>query len=418
MGAGSLIDSITNRDAAVVTLPLPFTFRYYGQNYDSISVCVNGFLAMGRTNFRLATNSQIPDTAGPPSMIAPLWCDLNANENTNPPGAGDVYQYYDTTNHRWIVEFYDVAHYQQTNIRETFQVILLDPIYYPTQTGDGEIIFMYHTVANPSISTIGIENQLESIGIQYMYNNSYNPTAAVLINGRAIKFTTLAPTNYQSPWVVLTQGVYSDSIGGNNNGLPEPNETIRLSTFLRNSGTIEAQNVVATLRSLDGDAIVTDSIKDFGNISQGNTIHNTNPFVFNVATTPTDSVLDFILSVQANNYSVVEYFSISMFLYQGIEALITENKYNFILKQNRPNPFKYTTSIEYSLPSNQYVELKIYNAAGQQIKTIISEYQQAGQYHYIWNSRTENNQQVPAWIYYYTLNSKTGKNITKKMVIY
>jgi hypothetical protein len=418
-GPGSLIDSITNRDCAVVTLPLPFTFRYYGQNYDSISVCSNGFLAMGRTSYRLATNSGIPDTAGPSAMIAPFWCDLNANENTNPPGAGDIYQYYDTSNHRWIVEFYDVAHYGQTNVRETFQAIILDPLYYPTQTGDGEIIYLYHTVSDPSISTIGIENQTESQGIQYMYNNNYNSTAAALVSGRAIKFTTQTPTNFQSPWIVLTRGTIRDSIGGNNNGIPEPNETIRLTTYLRNSGSIQAQNVIVILRNLDGDAIISDSVKDFGNIPQGGEVNNqTNPFVFNIAANPTDTILDFMLSIQAQSYSAIEYFSIGIVPYPGIEAIVNENNYPFFMRQNKPNPFRFATSIEYSLPSAQYVELKIFNAAGCLVRTLISENHPAGQYRLTWDGKSEFKQKVPAGVYYYTLKSASGKNIIKKMVLY
>lgn len=418
LGPGSLIDSITNRDAAVVTLPLPFTFRYYGQNYDSISVCCNGFLAMGRTNYRLGANSGIPDTAGPSAMIAPFWCDLNANENTNPAGAGDIYQYYDISNHRWIVEFYDVAHYGQTNVRETFQAIILDPIYYPTQTGDGEIIFQYQTVANPAVATVGIENQTETRGIQYVYNNNYNATAAVLSNGRAIKFSTQTPTNLQSPWVVLTQGTYSDSIGGNNNGIPEPGETIRLITFLRNSGSIQAQNVLVILRSLDGNVIVTDSIRNFGNIAQGGEVNNqTNPYLFNIITNPTDTILDFVLQVQAQNYSSIQYFSIGIQRHPGIENNSSQNIKYFVLKQNRPNPFKYFTTIEYSLPVSQHVELKVYNSLGRIVKTLVSKNQSSGIYQVTWDRKDDMQRDVSTGIYYCVFSNSLNCKITRKMVL-
>ncbi len=417
-GFGSLIDSITNRDAAVVTLPLPFTFRYYGQNYDSISVCCNGFLAMGRTSYRLGTNSGIPDTAGPAAMISPFWCDLNANENTNPAGAGDIYQYYDSSNHRWIVEFYGIAHYGQTNIRETFQTIILDPVYYPTQTGDGEIIFMYNTVADPAVATVGIENQTQTRGIQYVYNNNYNPTAAVLANGRAIKFSTQTPTNFQSPWIVLTRATYSDSIGGNNNGIPEPGETIRLITYLRNSGSIQAQNVLVTLRSLDGNVIVTDSIRDFGNIAQGGEVNNqTNPYLFNIIANPTDTILDFVLQVQAQNYSSIQYFSIGMQRHPGIEDNFEANIKNFVLKQNRPNPFKYYTTIEYSLPISQHVELKVYNSLGRVVKTLVAKDQSSGIYQVIWDKKDEMQHNVSAGIYYCVFSCSQNYKITKKMVL-
>ena len=418
-GPGLLIDSITNRDAAVVTLPLPFTFRYYGQNYDSISVCCNGFLAMGRTSYRLATNSGIPDSAGPSAMIAPFWCDLNANENTNPPGAGDIYQYYDASNHRWIVEFYDIAHYGQTNVREKFQVIVLDPVYYPTATGDGEIIYVYSTVANPSVSTIGIENQTESYGIQYAYNNNYNSTAATLINGRAIKFTTQSPTNFQVPWIVLIRGAVSDSIGGNNNGIPEPNEIIRLVTYLRNSGSVQAQNTLITLRNIDGEAVVIDSIRNFGNILPSGEVSNlSNPYIFQIVSNPADTILDFILQIQAQNYSNVQYFSIGIQHHPGIEDNPTHNVTYYSLKQNHPNPFRFTTTIEYSLPSTQHSEIKIYNTAGRLVRTLVSENQVPGFYRLKWDGKDESKRQVSSGIYYYILTSSNSSKLTRKMILY
>jgi len=418
-GPGSLIDSITNRDAAVVTLPLPFTFRYYGQNYDSISVCCNGFLAMGRTNYRLGTNSGIPDTAGAPRMVAPFWCDLNANENTSTPGHGDIYQYYDTINHRWITEFYQVAHYGQTNIQETFQAILLDPVYYPTQTGNGEILYLYNTVANATVATVGIENQTQTQGIQYVYNNNYNPTAATLVNGRAIKFTTNTPTNFQSPWIVLTRGIVSDSIGGNNNGIPEPNEIIRLTTYLRNSGSMQAQNVVVTLRNLDGNASVLDSMQNFGNIAQSGEVNNqASPFQFQIAVNPSDTIIDFILMVQAQNYSNVEYISVGIQRHPGIEASSTNSISYYNLKQNAPNPFHYNTAIEYSLPIDQRVELKIYNTTGRLIRTIVSHNQKSGTYRIVWDGKDDLERQAPCGVYYYSLKPQFDTNITKKMILY
>lgn len=418
-GPGSLIDSITNRDAAVVALRLPFTFKYYGQNYDSISVCSNGFLAMGRTNYRFGSNSGIPDTAGPPRMIAPFWCDLNPDENLTPAGAGDIYQYNDAVNHRWIVEFYGIAHYGQTNVRETFQAIVIDPNYYPTQTGDGELLYLYNTIADATVATVGIENQTQTQGIQYVYNNIYNSSAATIENGRAIKFSTQIPANFQSPWVVLTHGVFSDSIGGNNNGIPEPNENIRFTTYLCNHGSTQAQNAIVTLRNIDGNAMVLDSVFDFGNIAAGNEVNNqTNPFQFQIATNPSDTIIDFILAVQAQNYSNIEYISVGIQRHPGIEVNSNKSLTYYNLKQNAPNPFRYSTNIEYSLPFDQKVELKIYNATGRLIKTLIIGNQKSGVYNIYWNGRDNKEKHVPCGVYYYIFKPEFTNYVTRKMIIY
>lgn len=412
-GPGTIISEITNHDAAVTTLRLPFTFRYYGQNYDSISVCSNGFLAMGRTAYRFGNNTTaIPDTSGPPAMIAPLWCDLD------PSLAGDIYQYYDAANHRWIVEFYDVAYYNQINNRHTFQIILYNPQYYPTLTGDGEIQFIYQSTTSLSLVTVGIENQAQNIGIQYMRNNVYAPTSAFLINARAIKYTTLAPTYLSSPWVVLNNGMCSDSMGGNNNGMLEPNEIIRFTSFLRNNGTVQAQNVVATLRSLDGNAFIVDSVKSFGTIPVAGIVNNqTNPFVFQVSSNPSDSILDFTLRISANNYTSIQYFSFTMNPYSAVEENINTNTITFALNQNSPNPFTNYTQIRYSLPTSEPVQLKIYNIIGAHIKTLVSGYQAKGNYVITWDKTDLNYQTVPKGIYFYTLENSSKKQ-TKKMVIH
>ncbi|MCK4941107.1 M28 family peptidase, partial [candidate division WOR-3 bacterium] len=104
-GPGTIISEITDEDADTVTVTLPFDFPYYGTTYNSIGICSNGFLEMGFSTHRFGSNTEIPSVGGPRAMIAAFWDDLD------PSLYGDIYQYYDAANHRWIVEFYDVAHY-------------------------------------------------------------------------------------------------------------------------------------------------------------------------------------------------------------------------------------------------------------------------------------------------------------------
>ena len=163
---------------------LPFTFRYYGQDYTRVSICNNGWIAMGETNSYDYSNSGIPNGDGPPAMIAPFWEDLS------PQIAGSVSQYYDAAEHIYIVEFNNVRQYMPTSAFETFEVILFDPEHYPTITGDGEIMFQYADLDDPTSATVGIENQAQSVGVQYVYNDDYDQHAWPLENGLAILFTT------------------------------------------------------------------------------------------------------------------------------------------------------------------------------------------------------------------------------------
>ncbi len=183
-GPGSIVSEITNEDADTVTVPLPFTFTYYGEDYNTIGICSNGFMEFPSSTYRFGSNTGIPSVGGPRAMIAPFWDDLDPSE------AGDIYQYYDNAEHRWIIEFYQVDHYGGPGDYETFQVILYDPLYYTTPTGDGEIVVQYLVAMQQTGNTIGIENFSETIGIQYHCNGVYHDGAAPVTDSFALKYTT------------------------------------------------------------------------------------------------------------------------------------------------------------------------------------------------------------------------------------
>ena len=197
-GPGTHLNSLTdggNNQDDVETINLPFTFRFYGQDYDQISICSNGWIAMGQTSMESFRNYQIPGVGGPSPMIAVFWDDLKLTNG------GRVYTWYDQTEKKFYVEWSGVRTYQN-NSPETFQAVLYDPSYYITPTGDGEILLQYQDFNNTSYGSyswdqihgnycsVGIEDHTMTRGLQYTFNDTYHPAAMELGDERAILITT------------------------------------------------------------------------------------------------------------------------------------------------------------------------------------------------------------------------------------
>lgn len=199
------------------TLPLPFPFIFYGQVFTQATICSNGWICMGASYITNWNNWSIPGAGAPPYLIAPMWDDLRQD------GTNQVYQWYDSQLHRYIVQWSRL-----TNINgggdENFEVILYDPAYYPTDTGDGEIVFQYDTFENTDSSenycTVGIENADQSSGVLYTYANQYTAGSPTIVSGRAIKFATYS---------VIPSGVLMGTVrNATNGGTPLAGAEVRL----------------------------------------------------------------------------------------------------------------------------------------------------------------------------------------------
>lgn len=88
----------------------------------------------------------------------------------------------------------------------------------------------------------------------------------------------------------------------------------------------------------------------------------------------------------------------------------------FKLFQNSPNPFNSSTKISYTLPESGDVELKIYNINGEEIFTLINEFQNAGNHHVTWDGIVKNGNDATSGIYYIRLKSN-GQFQFRRMVL-
>ena len=197
-GSGTYLSSLDDNgdnDDDVETVDLPFDFRFYGQVYDKVSICSNGWIAFGDTDMSSFRNYPLPGAGGPGKMVAVFWDDLKLTNS------GRVYTWYDSNDKVFIVQWSRVRTYQN-NSTETFQIILRDPNYYMTPTNDGEMLVQYMEFTNNTTGsyswsqihgnycTVGIEDHTMTQGLQYTFNNTYADAAMQLSDETAILITT------------------------------------------------------------------------------------------------------------------------------------------------------------------------------------------------------------------------------------
>ncbi len=107
-------------------------------------------------------------------------------------------------------------------------------------------------------------------------------------------------------YVIYLDSYINDSINGNNDGKINPTEEIELPLSVVNLGQSTAVNITGILRSNDGYIVITDSIKDFGDILSGDTAF-TGPDGYNFTvphSAPNQHYINFILTCQDINDSV------------------------------------------------------------------------------------------------------------------
>ena len=101
----------------------------------------------------------------------------------------------------------------------------------------------------------------------------------------------------------------------------------------------------------------------------------------------------------------------------GVEGVPSEmSATSLLLQQNAPNPFKQLTMINYQLAKPGLVSLKVYNIAGQLVKTLASGQVGAGSHTVKWDGRDSQGNKVSSGIYIYRLQTE-NKETTRKLVI-
>jgi len=83
----------------------------------------------------------------------------------------------------------------------------------------------------------------------------------------------------------------------------------------------------------------------------------------------------------------------------------------YSLAQNYPNPFNPSTTITYSIKSDGFVNLKVFDMLGTEVANLVNEFQDAGNY-----SVTFNAANLPSGIYVYKIEASSFTD-TKKLIL-
>jgi hypothetical protein len=99
-----------------------------------------------------------------------------------------------------------------------------------------------------------------------------------------------------------------------------------------------------------------------------------------------------------------------------VKEICGEIPTSFSLEQNYPNPFNPETIIEFRVPNDGWVALKVYDVLGREVATPVNEWKRAGNYKVTFDARHSSFGSLTSGIYFYRLQT-AGANEVKRMVL-
>jgi hypothetical protein len=84
----------------------------------------------------------------------------------------------------------------------------------------------------------------------------------------------------------------------------------------------------------------------------------------------------------------------------------------FALMQNYPNPFNPSTTIRYSIAKNSFVTIKIYDALGKTVNTLVNENKNPGNYEISFDAS-----ELASGLYFYKIQAGDFTDVKKMILI-
>ncbi|NOX66335.1 MAG: T9SS type A sorting domain-containing protein [Chlorobi bacterium] len=125
----------------------------------------------------------------------------------------------------------------------------------------------------------------------------------------------------------------------------------------------------------------------------------------------TFDVLAGIMYYSFGNYKLIPRKNGDFVGYTDVEKdAVTPNV--FSLSQNYPNPFNPSTIIQYSIPMNEFVTLKVYDVLGREVQTLVNKEQSAGVYNVEFNAS-----KLTSGVYFYRIEAGSFVSVRKLLLL-
>jgi len=135
------------------TVSLPEPFEFYGNMFTQITICTNGWTALGSWATSDISVDTIPNTVIPQSVVAPMYMDMKT-------GSGRIF-YKTHTDGRFVVTYDRVEENYATGTTYSFQVVL----DFNTRSATINYLDVDDMVSSYREGFVGIENNTGTIGL-------------------------------------------------------------------------------------------------------------------------------------------------------------------------------------------------------------------------------------------------------------
>ncbi len=366
-----------NADDGYKKVALPFSFNFFGQNYDTLCIGTNGMIGFGSSFPYTLWGTSIPSSDLPNNMIAV------AGMNLTPGSDGNVY--YGTSGDNFVVTWYNYHYSSVPTERITCQTIL-------KPNGNVKMQYNYsESNIGPGImgdALIGIENADGTVGHQYFNDGFGGPIVDSL--GKAGSLAIEYSKSESATPVELS----SFTAIPNDEGIVEikwiTQTEINTAFFeIERTEITTSENAEAQWRTI-GSVQASGNSNSPKEYSFKDELEHSGKYKYRLKIVDVDGSYKYGNEVE---------------IYADIAL-----KYE--LSQNYPNPFNPITTIKFSIKKEGNVKLEIFNVLGQRVAVLLNKKMKAGKYKVKFDARN-----YASGVYFYRIKSGKFQAVRKMMLL-